>query len=96
MDIGNLPIFGGNKSTTKSRSNDEADKAPSKNAWDQIGDYNDQGPATVSDDSEDNEDKEQAETVAKTPTKEERQKSDDAASIASEAAVKGQKDQSKK
>lgn len=89
MDIGNLPIFSGDKNTNKSRSNDIS----AKNPWEEIGDYN-EGPATncnMNDTDEEENEVEQRETVVKTPSAKERQESDDAASIASQAAVKESK-----
>lgn len=93
MDIGNLPIFSGDKKTTKSRSNDISDTKAAKNPWEEIGDYN-EGPATngnMNDTDEEESEVEQRETVVKTPSAKERQESDDAASIASQAAVKESK-----
>lgn len=88
MDIGNLPIYNNDK---KQKSRTFGDVPEPKSAWDQIGDY-DQGPVTLNansnDDDEDDKKAEQFETPIKTPTAKEKKESDDAASIASQAAVK--------
>lgn len=100
MDIGNLPIFNGqNKKSTndtpvnKSRSfdsNNTPKQAEEKNAWEQIGDYDQ--PASNSTNVEDEDEEEDHEQI-QIPRKQvdnsnEKKESDDAASIASEAAVK--------
>jgi hypothetical protein len=93
MDVGNLPIFSG--SQNKSRSHDI--NAP-KNPWEEIGDYN-QGPATTTTNDDEEEEVEQVvhKSSQKPPTEKEKQESNDAASIASQAAVKeSQKNQLQK
>jgi hypothetical protein len=105
MDVGNLSIYNkkpeqAQQPQTKSRYLPTQTNQPpaTKNAWDEIGDY-DEEPYIgndIDDDDDDNK-KEEPEAVAKTPTKKEKQESDDAASIASQAAVKeSQKNQLQK
>ncbi|CAO3637398.1 unnamed protein product [Mucor fragilis] len=107
MDIGNLPIFSGNKDkkssqapTTDNRSrsfdSNKNQAAPSeeKSAWEQIGDYDQPASGNANsnshvDEDEDEEDHEQVQIPRKhTQSKDSKKESDDAASIASEAAVK--------
>lgn len=101
MDVGNLPIFSGNNNNNqnKTRSTDN-NTVTKKNPWDEIGDYN-EGPATTSSNTNDDEDEEKEQVVHKSnqkaPTEKEIQESNDAASIASQAAVKeSQKNQLQK
>ncbi|KAG2194147.1 hypothetical protein INT46_010401 [Mucor plumbeus] len=101
MDIGNLPIFNGqnNKSTNNtpvntSRSFDSKNtptQAEEKSAWEQIGDYDQPASNTTNaiDDDEEEENHEQVQIPRKhVNSSKEKKESDDAASIASEAAVK--------
>lgn len=99
MDIGNMPIY-----TNKPQQHTQQDQPKSramssipppvqqqpKNAWDEIGDYEEEPYTGPNNDDDEEEEKEQPETPtpAKTPSKKEKQESDDAASIASQAAVK--------
>ncbi|OBZ90011.1 hypothetical protein A0J61_01955 [Choanephora cucurbitarum] len=83
MDIGNLPVY--TKTTNKTRDPNSTTK---KDAWDRIGDY-EEAPASNTKNDDDEEEKEQVIVHKKeTVSPEERKEADDAASIASELAVK--------
>jgi hypothetical protein len=86
MDIGNLPIYSGNKTTERNR--DYNGQPVKKNPWDQIGDY-EETPSnnTTVVDEDDEENYEQPKIVSKLKSKDTKKDSDEALSI-SQAALR--------
>lgn len=96
----NETLITGNKSRSFDSNNKQASSAEEKCAWEQIGDYDQPAAAnsnTNVDEEEDEENHEQVQVPRKhiNNDKDTKKESDDAASIASEAAVKATQQHSK-